>query len=80
MKAVVVERFCEPHEIQFTADQPKPVLDPNSKPHHILVRVLACAINPADYRLLTGSVSLVCKPKSFPYVPGLDVCGIVEEA
>jgi 2-methylene-furan-3-one reductase len=45
----------------------------------LLVRVQACSLSPSDYRMLTGDASLVKKPRIFPYVPGGDVCGVVEE-
>ncbi|GAB9477541.1 hypothetical protein Gpo141_00014629, partial [Globisporangium polare] len=76
MRAIYVTKFAERGNLAFTSDAPKPQLDPNSS--DLLVRVLACALNPGDCRLLNGSVSLVMKPSKFPYVPGIDLCGVVE--
>lgn len=45
----------------------------------MLIRVLACSLSPGDWRMLSGDTALVKHPASFPYVPGLDVSGIVEE-
>jgi len=52
--------------------------DPN-----ILVRVLACSLSPGDCRMIGGHKDLFCTPEklgtTWPYVPGLDVCGEVVE-
>jgi len=46
----------------------------------IILRVLACALAPGDVRLLSGKTSYVqLPPGGHPYVPGSDVCGVVEE-
>ncbi|UJR19201.1 hypothetical protein I4U23_022331 [Adineta vaga] len=42
----------------------------------ILVRVCAAAINPVDWKILNGRLSLVTW-YSFPHIPGTDVAGIV---
>ncbi|CAF1038286.1 unnamed protein product [Rotaria sordida] len=42
----------------------------------ILVRVHAASINPVDWKLLNGNLSLVIHP-SFPHIPGADVAGVV---
>lgn len=77
MRAIYVTNFAERNNLAFTHDAPKPQLDePNSS--DLLVRVLACALNPGDCRLMNGSVSLVMKPSAFPYIPGIDLCGIIE--
>lgn len=45
-------------------------------PTQVLVHVHATSINPADWRLLNGSVALVVR-YSFPHIPGSDVAGVV---
>ena len=45
---------------------------------YALVRVQACALAPGDVRVLSGRTREVQGPPSFPYIPGGDVCGIVE--
>lgn len=76
MRTIYVTHFAERGNLTFTSESPKPQLDPNS--NDLLVRVLACALNPGDCRLMNGSVSLVMKPSKFPYIPGIDLCGVVE--
>jgi|UniRef100_K3WX96 NADPH:quinone reductase-like Zn-dependent oxidoreductase len=75
MRAVHVTAFTARGNVAFVDDARAPQLQPDSS--DLLVRVLACALNPGDCRLLSGSVSLVMTPRAFPYVPGSDVCGVV---
>jgi alcohol dehydrogenase len=42
----------------------------------ILVRVNAASINPVDWKLLNGNLSLVSR-YTFPHIPGNDVAGVV---
>jgi NADPH:quinone reductase-like Zn-dependent oxidoreductase len=42
----------------------------------ILVRVYAASINPIDWKLLNGNLSLVFR-NSFPHIPGKDLAGVV---
>jgi NADPH:quinone reductase-like Zn-dependent oxidoreductase len=79
MKAVHVTHFAERGNISLATDVPKPTLAKDGDEGKLLVRVLACALNPADCRLMDGGVSLVMAPKQFPYVPGLDICGVIEQ-
>mmetsp|Transcript_54227 Transcript_54227/g.101661 ORF Transcript_54227/g.101661 Transcript_54227/m.101661 type:complete len:356 (-) Transcript_54227:178-1245(-) len=45
-----------------------------------LIRVQACSLAPGDVRTMSGMTKFVQMPKSgFPYIPGGDVVGIVEE-
>jgi len=47
----------------------------------LLIRVQACSLAPGDVRTMSGLTKFVQMPKSgFPYTPGGDVVGIVEEA
>lgn len=56
---------------------PKPALRPRKG--QMIVRVLACALAPGDVRVWSGECDMLQSPGFFPYVPGGDVCGVVEE-
>lgn len=45
------------------------------------MRVLACSLAMGDIHLLSGRVrSILSIEGGFPYIPGLAVCGVIEEA
>lgn len=46
--------------------------------NELIVRVLACSISPGDTMMLRGN-AIFMHPSKFPYVPGMDICGIVDE-
>jgi NADPH:quinone reductase-like Zn-dependent oxidoreductase len=50
---------------------------PEPGPGQVRVRVTAASINPADYKLIDGSLKLLYRVRH-PWVPGHDVCGIVD--
>ena len=35
------------------------------------------SLSPGDWRMLSGQTDLIKKPKSWPYVPGHDICGVI---
>mmetsp|Transcript_21632 Transcript_21632/g.69857 ORF Transcript_21632/g.69857 Transcript_21632/m.69857 type:complete len:359 (+) Transcript_21632:1548-2624(+) len=80
MKAALASGFGEP--LQVLSVRPdgmvRPKLSPDAK-STLLIRVLACSLSPSDWRTLSGDARLIKKPAAFPYVPGGDVCGVVEE-
>jgi len=77
MKAAIADAYGEIDEqLHVVEDWPEPMLDGQPK-GWALVQVLACSIAPGDWRVLSGKTSLVQRPKSFPYVAGGDVCGVV---
>ena len=82
MAAIIATSFGSAQDVlKRVDDQPKPQLkDAKAKgAKHLLVRVQACSLSPGDYRMLSGDGKLIKKPKGgFPYVPGGDVCGVVE--
>ena len=79
MKAVVATKFGNPDDVLFVQDMPRPDADPsNQKSTSMLVKVHACSLSPGDYRALLGDKTIVCNPRSWPYIPGGDVCGTVE--
>lgn len=52
-------------------------LDEKQVKNHLLIKTLAVALSPGDCRVLSGKTREMQGPKSFPYTPGGDVCGIV---
>jgi NADPH2:quinone reductase len=51
--------------------------DPKCGPNEVLVRVRASSVNPIDTYIRAGVVGMASK---FPYVPGCDLAGVVEDA
>jgi NADPH:quinone reductase-like Zn-dependent oxidoreductase len=72
MKAVVVHEYGGPEVLKYE-DAPRP----EPKENELLVRVIACGVNPADPLIVSGRYA-----KEFgthlPLVPGYDVAGVVE--
>lgn len=54
---------------------PKPV----PKPHQVLVKVRAAALNSADLYVIAGLMEKARWKVSFPYTPGYEFAGVVEE-
>jgi NADPH:quinone reductase-like Zn-dependent oxidoreductase len=52
---------------------------PHPGPGQVRVRVRAAAVNPVDLKLRSGELAGIM-PVEFPFVPGLDVAGVVDEA
>ena len=44
-----------------------------------IIKTLAVALAPGDCRVLSGKTSPLQGPDKFPYVPGGDVCGVIQE-
>jgi NADPH:quinone reductase-like Zn-dependent oxidoreductase len=72
MKAIVAHEYGGPEVLKYE-DTPRP----QPKENELLVRVIACGVNPADPLVLSGRFA-----KEFgthlPLVPGYDVAGVVE--
>jgi NADPH:quinone reductase-like Zn-dependent oxidoreductase len=73
MKAVVAHEYGAPEVLNYE-DAPRP----EPKENELLVRVIACGVNPADPLVVTGRFA-----KEFgthlPLIPGYDVAGVVEK-
>src|ERR1041385_746641 len=73
MKAVVAHEYGAPEGLKYE-DAPKP----EPKENELLVRVVACGVNPADPLVISGRFA-----KEFgthvPLIPGYDVAGVVEK-
>jgi NADPH:quinone reductase-like Zn-dependent oxidoreductase len=74
MKAVVAHEYGGPEVLKYE-DAPRP----EPKENELLVRVIACGVNPADPLVVSGRLA-----KEFgthlPLIPGYDVAGVVEKA
>src|ERR1044071_5323730 len=72
MKAVVAHEYGAPEVIKYE-DAPRP----EPKANELLVRVIACGVNPADPLVISGRLA-----KEFgthlPLIPGYDIAGVVE--
>jgi NADPH:quinone reductase-like Zn-dependent oxidoreductase len=73
MKAVVAHEYGAPEVLKYE-DAPRPA----PKENELLVRVIACGVNPADPLVISGRLA-----KEFgthlPLIPGYDVAGVVEK-
>jgi len=74
MKAIVAHEYGGPEVLKYE-DAPRP----EPKENDLLVRVIACGVNPADPLVVSGRLA-----KEFgthlPLIPGYDVAGVVEKA
>lgn len=72
MKAIVAHEYGAPEVLKYE-DAPRP----EPKENELLVRVIACGVNPADPLVISGRLA-----KEFgthlPLIPGYDVAGVVE--
>ena len=72
MKAVIAHEYGAPEVLKYE-DAPRP----EPKENELLVRVIACGVNPADPLVISGRFA-----KEFgthvPLIPGYDVAGVVE--
>jgi NADPH:quinone reductase-like Zn-dependent oxidoreductase len=73
MKALRIHKYGGPEVLQYEdAPRPKP------QSGEVLIRVHAAGVNPIDWQVREGHLKHVF-PHSFPFVPGWDVSGVVEE-
>jgi NADPH:quinone reductase-like Zn-dependent oxidoreductase len=73
MKAVIINQYGSASVLQYT-DIEKPQI----KPDQLLVKVHATSVNPIDWKIRSGHMSLLTG-KKFPMVLGFDVSGEVVE-
>ncbi len=69
MKAIIVTSFGGPEVMKYT-DVDMPVISENQ----VLIRVVATSVNFADIKSRYGKKG----NKALPFIPGIDVAGIVE--
>lgn len=71
MKAIVIHQNGGPEVLKYE-DAPRP----RPKDDEILIRVMAAAVNPVDVAIREGRFG----GRGFPFIPGMDVAGVVEQA
>jgi NADPH:quinone reductase-like Zn-dependent oxidoreductase len=73
MKAAIIKKYGDSsHFIVKQVDDPK--IDDNE----VLIKIIASAVNPIDYRIRSGSVKYIL-PHKFPAILGFDLAGEVIE-
>jgi 2-desacetyl-2-hydroxyethyl bacteriochlorophyllide A dehydrogenase len=73
MKAVVIRRYGTPDVLEYE-DVPQPQIQPNQ----LLVKIHASSVNPIDWKIRKGMLSLITGSK-FPKFLGFDIAGEVVE-
>lgn len=73
MKAIVVHEYGGPEVLKYE-DAPRP----EPKENEVLVRVIACGVNPADPLVVSGRMAREFGTH-LPLIPGYDVAGVVEK-
>jgi len=73
MKAIVYQQFGTTEVLQ-TIEQPRPTI----KADQVLIKVKAFSINPMDWKIRKGEMTLMSGSK-FPKYTGTDFSGIIEE-
>lgn len=72
-QAIRIHQYGGPEELKHDQVQhPEPHAD------EVLVHVFAAGVNPVDWKITEGYMKTV-RPVQFPYIPGRDIAGIVEE-
>jgi NADPH:quinone reductase-like Zn-dependent oxidoreductase len=72
-QAIRIHQYGGSEELKLESVQ-----HPESQENEVLVRVLAAGVNPVDWKITEGWMKNFF-PVQFPYVPGRDIAGIVEE-
>src|SRR5687768_18564562 len=73
MKAIVLHEYGGP-ELLKHEDAPRP----EPKENELLVRVIACGVNPADPLVISARAAKEFGTR-LPLIPGYDVAGVVEK-
>ncbi|EWT03605.1 alcohol dehydrogenase [Intrasporangium oryzae NRRL B-24470] len=72
MRAMTYDTYGGPDVLALT-EQPRPKVGPAE----VLIRVRSAAVNPVDWKVMSGGLDAVMDVR-FPVVPGWDVAGVVE--
>ena len=74
MRAIGVTEFGGPEALRVVE-----LPDPQAGPGEVRIRVHAAAVNPTDTGLRSGARAAQLKDVPPPYVPGMDVAGVVDQ-
>jgi NADPH:quinone reductase-like Zn-dependent oxidoreductase len=74
MRAIGVTEFGAPETLRVVE-----LPDPQAGPGEVRIRVHAAAVNPTDTGLRSGARAAMLKDIPPPYVPGMDVAGVVDQ-
>ena len=73
MQSIRVHNYGGPEELKLEGVQ-----RPEPQAGEVLIRVHAVGVNPVDWKIREGWMKDFL-PMQFPYIPGLDIAGVVEE-
>lgn len=73
MRAIQIHRYGEPEQLKLE-ETPRPAPSAGE----VLVRIHAAGVNPIDWQIVAGLMKDV-QPVTFPFTPGIEVAGVVEE-
>jgi NADPH:quinone reductase-like Zn-dependent oxidoreductase len=73
MRAIQVHRYGGPEQLKLE-EKPRP----EPRAGEVLLRVHAAGVNPIDWKIRQGLLKEV-QPVTFPYTPGIEVAGVVED-
>ncbi|MFL5628961.1 MAG: alcohol dehydrogenase catalytic domain-containing protein, partial [Ktedonobacteraceae bacterium] len=73
MQAILVHNYGGPEQLKL-----EQVQRPEPQAGEVLVRVYAAGVNPVDWKIRAGLMKDLW-PMQFPYIPGSDLAGVVEE-
>lgn len=73
MQAMLLPRYGNSELLQL-GETPRPVLEEGE----VLVRVYAAGVHPIDWQIPQGMFK-ESQPVTFPFIPGIEVAGVVEE-
>lgn len=91
MKSIVVNEFCSSVCIDTAkgdeqinknivmSEVDKPTLDDKKDKTKLIIKVLTCSISAGDTHTVRGNIIAIHPPNGFPFTPGMDVCGVIEE-
>ncbi len=76
MAGICFDKYGDSSVLQFRTNLPVPEL---KTPQDVLVQVHYASVNPVDWKIRNGNLSLFFKP-TFPIIPGQDASGVVVQS